>query len=335
MPSFLEEIELEELSLVDRGGNQYSHAVLMKRASVVDQLIETITKSYDEPKETFAEALADQLRMERTYEVENKMYPLFRALQESVQTIMSGEDIDKESKVRAETENFITAALKEVMGKSNDTLEDSGSPGESNPSAEGGQMDPEQLEKSLGDSEKVIAQLTKALDDAGHTVEINGADVKVTKAEEPEYIDIDGEKVLKSAIPAPLLKQLEAQAERVAKLEEKDERESLAKRAEEAYPNLAGSPVQKGQLVKAVDSISDEETRGAVEDALKAADAAVGKLFDMVGDPEGGDDTETAHDKLTKMAEAAVEEGKYDSVSKAYAAIAASPEGREIRAAER
>lgn len=106
--------------------------------------------------------------------------------------------------------------------------------------------------------EAEVAVLKKALDEKA----------EVSKAE--EMIEVEGEMIAKSAIPAPILKKLE-EVEKAAK------QAAFEKKAEELLPNFKGTIEERAELIKA---IGDDENLLAV---LKAADAAFAGLFEEIG----------------------------------------------------
>jgi type II secretory pathway component PulM len=142
-------------------------------------------------------------------------------------------------------------------------------------------------------AETAIAALTKSAEDAGLDIE----DGKIVKRADPEYVEIDGERVEKSLVPAPLLKALEKQAAEIAKMKAKAEEVELAKRGETELPNLAGTALAKGRLLAVVGK--DEE----LLKALKAADAAMAKNFDEIGHGDVHDEASPAY-KLDQLAKA-------------------------------
>jgi len=180
----------------------------------------------------------------------------------------------------------------------------------------------------------------KAMDDAStieDVIKAAGGEIAdgklvMKKAEEPEYIEVDGEKVLKSAIPAPLLRKMEKQNDDLQELKKERELEKLEKRAEKELPHLGGSNTAKGQLLKAIDGLG----KSAAEElhrALKAADAAVSKMFDEVG-KAGGDDEGTAAADLRKMAEAHAE-AKNVSYETAFSDVIKTKRGKELLSSAR
>ena len=209
-------------------------------------------------------------------------------------------------------------------------------------------MTAEELKKRLEAQETQISELTKraetaeaateaaegkydsvvkAAEESGLTVAEADGKVTVTKAKEPEYIEIDGEKVEKSLVPAPLLKQLEAQGKEIDELKKTRQMEDLRKRAEEDLPSMAGSVDERAELLKAVDAIEEDEVRDAVMKSLKAADAAVAKFADELG--SGHVDETTATARLDKMAKEHAAEHDV-SYEQAFDAVTKSGEGRQL-----
>ena len=121
------------------------------------------------------------------------------------------------------------------------------------------------VEALKADVDRLTAEnqhLRKGLIDNGYVIR---ADSIEKKAEE-EMMDIDGEMVAKSDIPAPVLKALEAAA--VAKRESEIEKADieLTKKAEEVLPHF-----EAGAAKSLLKSFSEDE---AIMVMLKAADAA-------------------------------------------------------------
>jgi len=123
------------------------------------------------------------------------------------------------------------------------------------------------LAKANDDLSEKVMNIEMALSKAGITMKDDGT---IEKAAEPEYIDIDGERVEKSAVPAPLLKRIEADRARIAELEKRDREAALAKRAEAELPNLAGTSVAKGALLAAIDGIDGKAGNCSSACALNA-----------------------------------------------------------------
>lgn len=141
-------------------------------------------------------------------------------------------------------------------------------------------------------AEEMAANMKKAAEEAGFIVEGD----TITKAADPEYVEIDGEKVEKSLVPAPVLKAIEKQAEAIAKMEKAAQEVELAKAGATELPNLAGTDLAKGRLLAAV--AGDEE----LLKGLKAADAAMASQYVEKGTAEV-DEASPTH-KLNELAKA-------------------------------
>ena len=102
-----------------------------------------------------------------------------------------------------------------------------------------------------------VSRLSKALEDNGFAV----TEETVTKAVEPEYIEVEGEQIAKSDIPAPVLKALEEAAIEKRMVE-------LRKQAEEILPNF------DNEIAASI--LAHVAKDDAIVEALKAADAAMG-----------------------------------------------------------
>jgi len=139
----------------------------------------------------------------------------------------------------------------------------------------------------------VADTLVKSAEDAG----VDIVDGKIAKRADPEYVDIDGERVEKALVPAPLLKALEKQAAEIAKMKEKAEEVELAKRGATELPNLAGTPIAKGRLLAAVGKDDD------LLKALKAADAAMAAHYVEKGHGNVHDEASPAY-RLEQLAKA-------------------------------
>lgn len=149
---------------------------------------------------------------------------------------------------------------------------------------EGLQTQVADLTKRAQDAEAAVEALTKSAEDAGLDI----ADGKIVKRAEPEYVEIDGDKVEKSLVPAPVLKALEKAAADIAKMKAQAEEVELAKRGETELPHLAGTALAKGRLLKALEG--DAELLAAIKAANKAMEGEYqekgeGKLDDDMADP--------------------------------------------------
>jgi hypothetical protein len=142
-------------------------------------------------------------------------------------------------------------------------------------------------------AEDAAAALIKSAKDAGLDVE----DGKIVKRADPDYVEIDGEKVEKSLVPAPVLRAIEKQNAAIAKMQKEAEEVALAKRGETELPNIAGTPLAKGKLLAAVEGDAE------VLKALKAANAALAKAFTETGHGDVHDESSSSF-KLDALAKA-------------------------------
>lgn len=168
-------------------------------------------------------------------------------------------------------------------------------------------------------AEEMAANMKKAAEEAGFIVE-GGT---ITKAADPEYVEIDGEKVEKSLVPAPVLKAIEKQAEAIAKMEKAAQEVELAKAGATELPNLAGTDLAKGRLLAAV--AGDEE----LLKGLKAADAAMASQYVEKGTAEV-DEASPTH-KLNELAKAHAS-AQNVSFETAYAEVTKAGPGADLLA---
>ena len=162
--------------------------------------------------------------------------------------------------------------------------------------------------------------LRKGLIDAGYVIR---ADSIEKKAEE-EMMDIDGEMVAKSDIPAPVLKALEAAS--VAKRENELEKADieLTKSASELLPHWA-----EGAAKTLLKSFSEDES---VMEMLKAADAAFEASMQEFGKSDVDGEFATSADKLDALVKSYMDNNqlKKSEFAKAYAAVAKTDEGKTL-----
>jgi hypothetical protein len=163
-------------------------------------------------------------------------------------------------------------------------------------------------------------KLRKGLLDAGYVITAEA----IEKKAEVEMMDIEGEMVVKSDIPAPVLKALEAAASEKAEhaLEKADI--ELTKRAGETLPHFA-TDVAKSLVAKFYE---DE----AIMAALKAADAAFEAAMQEFGKSDVDGEFATSADKLDTLVKSYMDDNqlKKSDYAKAYAAVAKTDEGKTL-----
>jgi hypothetical protein len=168
-------------------------------------------------------------------------------------------------------------------------------------------------------AEAALAALTKSADEAGVDVK----DGKIVKRADPEFVEIDGEKVEKALVPAPILKAIEKQAAEIAKMQAKAEEVELAKRGDAELPNLAGTSLAKGRLLKAVEGDAE------LLKALKAADAAMASAYTEKGTAALDENSPEAKLEALAKAHAAAQNVSYYT---AYAEVTKSGAGADLLA---
>ena len=271
MTNILLDLELDELSLVDRPANQAATICLIKR----DESMEDMEKGYD------------------SYLDERKMYYMDKGMGEDEAMKKAKEELDKMSAKEKEE-------LMARLGKADE--------------AEETEVDQEALFLAEVDALKAeVSRLSKALEDNGFAV----TEEEVTKAEEPEYLEVEGEKVAKSDIPAPVLKALEEAAIEKRMVE-------LRKQADEILPNFDNEI--------AASLLAHVAKDDAIVEALKAADAAMGASMSEIGEASVEADMASSSDKLDALVKSYMDENnlaKKDH-AKEYAAVAKTDEGKAL-----
>lgn len=163
-------------------------------------------------------------------------------------------------------------------------------------------------------------KLRKGLIDAGFVITAEA----IEKKAEVEMMEVEGEMVVKSDIPAPVLKALEAAD--VAKREHEIEKADieLTKRAGETLPHFA-TDVAKSLVAKFYE---DE----AIMEALKAADAAFEAAMQEFGKSDVDGEFATSADKLDALVKSYMDENqlKKSEFAKAYAAVAKTDAGKAL-----
>lgn len=173
--------------------------------------------------------------------------------------------------------------------------------------------------------------VAKSFADLSAAVEALGFEMKdgtLEKAAAVEYIEIEGERIVKSSVPAPILKALEAKDAELRKAAEEKARVELRKRAGELFPNLKGTLDQRAALLKSLECMPEMEQEGIME-SLKAADQAMALAFKEEGKGPSGESMDDPEAALNKMVD---EYAKTNSTNfyKAYAAIVKTAEGKSL-----
>jgi hypothetical protein len=131
-----------------------------------------------------------------------------------------------------------------------------------------------------------------------------------------EVVEVEGEMVVKSSIPAPVLKQLEV-------LKAEKEKSDLEKMANEKLPNFKGTALQRGKLLKAIGGDTE------LFEILLAADALFAQMFSEVGKTDSENDMKSPTEKLEEMVKATQVEKK-TTYEQAYAEVIKTAAGKEL-----
>jgi hypothetical protein len=185
-------------------------------------------------------------------------------------------------------------------------------------------MDMEKMKEDMDKLQKSFDALSEAVAALGYTFQ----DGALEKAAAEEYIEVEGERIAKSTIPAAILKSLEAKDAEIRKAAEEKAQEDLRKRAGETFPNLKGTLDERGALLKSLEGMS-EDVRKSVMESLKAADQAMAKAYGEEGTSPAADDKSDPETSLNKMVD---EYAKANEMSfyKAYAAVVKTAEGKAL-----
>lgn len=149
----------------------------------------------------------------------------------------------------------------------------------------------------------------------GYTIKADSVEKKAPE----ETIEFEGEMIAKSAIPSPILKKLE-------EMEKSAEVTRLEKRGKAELPNLKGTDLEKGLLLKAVDGLDNKD---AILETLKAADTLFAKMTEEVGKEGNQGDMLSTEEKLDQMVKA-IQKEKNCSYAKAYQEAAKTKEGKAL-----
>ncbi len=163
----------------------------------------------------------------------------------------------------------------------------------------------EQVEKLTTDNESLRGHIIAE----GYVITAEG----ISRKEEPEMMEFNGEMVAKADIPAPVLEALEASAKEKADAE-------LTAKAKTELPNFDLN-VAKSLLSG---DLSDETLT-----ALKSADAALDAGFEEQGESDADGEMGSADSMLDAMVQDYMKENDVDEIA-AFAAVAATAEGARL-----
>lgn len=277
MPTLLKNLMLDELSLVDRPANAQAMVSLFKR----DDSQEDVIKMNDE-----MEAKVKAYMEEKGCGKEEAMKAL-------------GYNMEKADDAEADLEKAAEEVTEEVTEKADED--------------QAADIDIEALKADVDAVKAENEFLRKGLIENGFIIKAEA----IEKKAEVEMIEVEGEMIVKSDIPAPVLKALEAAAIEKADIE-------LTKRAGESLPHFDITAAKA--LVK---SFGDNE---AVMAALLAADKSFEAAMQEFGKSDVDGEFATAADKLDALVKSYMEDNQFkkSEYAKAYAAVAKTDEGKAL-----
>ena len=284
MPTELVNLELEEVSLVDMGDDPLAKVAIFKRIPEGEDMEDTVEKGM--PTEDEVKSYEDKM-----------MHPQMEGQQEEKPMVKDGmcENCTDPNCMGCEGDMMSTEADKDYPDKP--------------------------MRKSWKSEAQAFEEVNKMLLEEIETYKAKVSELEVaaiTKAAPvEESIEVEGQMIAKSTIPAPILKKLEEMQKVV-------ETEALRKRAEEVLPNFKGTADERGRLLKSVGT--DEELLAL----LRAVDAACAGIYQEVGKTDAENDMKTAAEKLKDLTKTYQSEKSEKSFEKAYAAVVKTAQGRAL-----
>lgn len=314
----LRKIRLREVSLVDTPANPGAQMLIAKSGGddVAELMVEALMKS----ARSFEEILAEDDARRAMWEAEEKLWPLFNALSESLGTIMAdGEITNKVSRIRETTEQFLDACrdrfpdvekslgsvlLECIRDERRDSMTD----------AEKKALD--DLQEQVNELTKSLKSTNDALEAAEREASLSGAErdyadtledkdraefVKMSyedrtkvmeKRSSDESITVDGEIVYKSVVGDVAFRVMKSQqaalatsAEKQSALEKSLRVQRFQKQADEDFSRLPGTSEERATALMAIEDIKDEGARASIHKMLQAGQQAIEK---GVAHPETG-----------------------------------------------
>lgn len=317
--TLLEKLRLSELSLVNRGANQHATVTIMKRAD--DSIVELISKYYYENPEVkdFKTILENNKKQNKIWEAREELYPIINALSDSICSIATNTNYsnqDRQSRIQQTVNDFMDAVretlpeIEEELQKLFDDLYKAGSSGTLNP--DGDNMS--DLEKKIAEIEKALAEKTSELEKAYKDIaEMKALEEKKKKEAElkknDETVEVSGHIISKSVVGADTFAVFKAQAEAIAKAEERitkaEEAAELAileKRAADEFSHLPGTSSDHAKILKSLKAMPDDVAK-SIEAIMKIAEDTNAKAFKPVGVSKAKSEALSAEERLEKAAE--------------------------------
>jgi len=209
--------------------------------------------------------------------------------------------------------------------------ETAGSPGESMPENQEGEMsDTDQdTEKRLGELETKLSSLKTEVEKHGLTInEADDGSVTVAKTDDETVTDPQGNTIRKSDVGEQQFAVLKSLRSELDTVKSERQAEQLAKAAESRWPNVAGESAQKGAIYGALSSIGDETTREAALKHLDSLDNMIASHMVEKGNAGKASGSEPMQ-KLDSMAAERAEKTN-ETREQAFAKVIQSDEGARL-----
>ena len=280
MATKLTDIDVEEVSFVDKGANKGAKILLFKAGE--PPTLETVVTKYAEQMiigkaVSFDDALATLEAFEEVREIEQEFNRMFEALHRSINSVIADPEISaKRKQIEGRVKQFLDEVkqrAKVAKAADNDlTRSDAG-----NTNREDTHMTPQELEKKFGDQETKITELTKRAEAAEQKLVTAEAEVK--KAKETANTDPDAELKKKlAALPEDVRKQFEDVRKdntdlrkRVDAAEDAVQIAEFTKRAAAEISTLPGTVEAKARVLRLVSKFEEADQKAAFE-MLKAGE---------------------------------------------------------------
>lgn len=344
----MREFKMDEISAVDSPAQKPARAVIMKRddsaaidapafAKGIATLAMAATKGENMGARSFADILAEHEERRKQYEANDKLWPLYSALQDSLGSIAGDANLSpagKLSAIEASIEQFsaaVRAEFPEIAEEIGKAFTDPGIAGIIKAAREAGGDTVSGKEKPMTDSTAKVAELeaqiaTMKSENEALAKKASDAEAALAAAElakNDATVVIDGETIRKSEVGEGAFKLFQKQQEKI-------ELAAFEKRAEAEVPYLPGEAIAKAEALRAVSKLP-EGARATIEQMLKAGSEAIGKNTQPLGKDGEKPVYEKADDELDALAKAYATEHKL-TFAKAMTAVLDTPEGKAIYA---
>lgn len=316
----LKDFVLTEISGVDRPAQPTAKMTIMKRA-VNPVVLEEIVKYYDPSKgaKDFNSILIENEKQKRLWEAKEELYPLFDAMQSSISSIVLDDNLsetERQSRIESSVSDFLSAVrdvMPEVEEELMKTFQELNTAGLSTGETVEENMTAE-VEKKLAELEKALAEKNVELEKAyKEMAEMKAMEEKKKKEMEmkknDETVEVSGQLISKSAVGEETFAVFKAQAEaiakaeeRIAKAEEAAEMAKLEKRAAEEFKHIPGTASDVAKMLKALGGM-EEDVAKSFEAVLKSVDEKNAEAFKTIGFSKSNRDTSGAEATIEKSAE--------------------------------